>query len=57
MMSTALLGIGALLCLAMIALMCAPMAVGMLRRRLHHDNPPAAPTSPAPDRQPAPGRS
>ena len=55
-MSSALLGIGALLCLAMMALMCLPMAVGMLRRRLHH-NPPAASTSPEPDRQPAPGRS
>ena len=56
MMSSALLGIGALLCLAMMALMCLPMAVGMLRRRLRHD-PPTASTSPAPDRQPAPGRS
>ena len=56
MMSSALLGIGALLCLAMMALMCAPMAVGMLRRRLRHD-PPAAATGPERDRQPAPGRS
>jgi len=55
-MSSALLGIGALLCLAMMALMCLPMAVGMLRRRLRHD-PATASTSPAPDRQPAPGRS
>ncbi len=57
MMSTALLGIGALLCLAMMALMCAPMAVGMLRRRLHHNNPPPASISPAPDGHAAPGRS
>ena len=57
MMSTALLGIGALLCLAMMALMCAPMAVGMLRRRLHHNNPPPTSTSPAPDGHAAPGRS
>jgi hypothetical protein len=56
MMSSAILGIGALLCLAMMALMCLPMAIGMLRRRLHH-NPPAAPTSPDRDRQSAPGRS
>ncbi len=33
MMSTALLGIDALLCLAMMALMCLPMTIGMLRRR------------------------
>ena len=57
MMSTWLVGIGALLCLAMMALMCLPMAIGMLRRRLRHDPPTAASTSPAPDRQPAPGRS
>jgi hypothetical protein len=56
MMSTALLGIGALLCLAMMALMCLPMAIGMLRRRLHR-NPPAASMSPESDRQPASGRS
>ena len=56
MMSPALLGIGALLCLAMMALMCLPMAVGMLRHRLRHD-PSAASTSPTLDRQPAPDRS
>jgi hypothetical protein len=57
MMSSALLGIGALLCLAMMALMCLPMAVGMARRRLRHDPPPAAATGPERDRQSAPGRS
>ncbi len=57
MMSSALLGIGAVFCLAMMALMCLPMAIGMLRRHLRHD-PPTAATSPAPDRQqPASGRS
>jgi hypothetical protein len=47
MMSSALLGIGGPLCLAVLALMCLPMAVGMLHRRLRHD-PPTAPISAAP---------
>ncbi len=49
MMSSALLGVGALLCLAMMILMCVPMAVDMLHRRLRHD-PPGASTGPEPDR-------
>jgi hypothetical protein len=56
MMSSALFGVGALLCLAMMALMCLPMAVGMLRRHLHH-NAPAASTGPEGHRQPAPDRN
>jgi hypothetical protein len=50
MMSSALLGSGGLLCLAMLALRCLPMEIGMLHRWLRHD-PPTAPISAAPDGQ------